>query len=102
MESSLKELTQLVGILVHRSDALEAKMDALINTRATKGSIFKVDKRLDSLELKVDNLEKRIDRLEVKLDQNTVMLGSLGDDVAVILRKVATHDDAIRELRCAQ
>lgn len=76
VKGQLDENTQIIKVLMHRTEELDAKFDGLLHTAATKDAIAKLATKED--------------------------LDAIAEDVSFLVRKAAEHDSAIRKLRRAE
>ena len=74
IKAQQQENTDLINALIHNVTVANAKLDGLTISTATKESVVRLSKNIDSL----------------------------GTDISFLVRKAAEHDDNIRELRQAK
>jgi septation ring formation regulator EzrA len=64
IEGQLRENTDMIKAILHRTEELDAKYDALLNTTATRESVDRIEAKLDTLNTRQFNQEAEITLLK--------------------------------------
>lgn len=96
----LKQLTDTVGIINQKVDALDQKIDSVeenLNRRIDEVEAA-LNRRIDKLESRIDELESRIDRLESRIDKLESRIDELGSRIDRLESRIGKLESRIDEL----